>query len=277
MNGNLRWFLFRLGKEPPLRLLVKTILMQLKVSVKTRALWDISERPAYLMSVLTAAQQAVKQNVPEICVIEFGVAGGAGLVTLEREAAAVEKETGVKIKVFGFDIGAAGLPSFIGDYRDHPDAWQPGDYPMDEKLLRSRLTNRTTLVLGNVGETVPDFFKNFQPPPIGFVSFDMDLYSSTRDALQILTHPDAKLLWHVPLYFDDIGFVFNHKFAGELLAIEEFNQKSENVKIDRWREAGAGRPFHENPLLERLFVAHDLSAISNVVLKRSVEKLPLTD
>jgi hypothetical protein len=26
-----------------------------------------------------------------------------------------------------------------------------------------------------------------------------------------------------------------HRFAGELLAIEEFNARSKDVKIDRWR------------------------------------------
>ena len=168
----------------------------------------------YLLGVLTAAEQALKQRVSEISVIEFGVAGGVGLVALQREAEAVERETGIGIKVYGFDMGAQGLPNFIGDYRDHPDGWQAGDFPMDERLLRPRLTSRTTLIIGNVRDTVRGFFKNFQPPPIGFVSFDLDLYSSTREALQVFTVSDKRMLWHVPLYFDDIEFLFNHKFAG---------------------------------------------------------------
>ena len=92
---------------------------------------------------------------------------------------------------------------------------------------------------------MPGFFASFQAPPIGFVSIDLDLYSSTRDALRLLALPDKRMLWHVPLYFDDITFLFNHKFAGELLAIEEFNRDNALVKIDRWYGARTGRPFPE--------------------------------
>lgn len=274
--GESKWrVLNRLGMEPPFRIFVKALLKQLSVSAKTRALWDLSKRPHYLLGVLTAAEQALKQKVSEISVIEFGVAGGDGLVTLQREAEAVERETGIGIKVYGFDMGPQGLPTFIGDYRDHPDGWQRGDFPMDEPALRSRLTNRTTLILGNVRDTVSGFFKNFQPPPIGFVSIDLDLYSSTLDALQIFTLSDTRMLWHVPLYFDDIEFLFNSKFAGELLAIHEFNEQSSQVKIDRWYGVKAGRPFSERLFLENLYVAHDLETISKVVLEREVAVLPL--
>ncbi|WP_417911310.1 hypothetical protein [Candidatus Electronema sp. PJ] len=276
MDTSRWWFLGRLGMEPPFRLLVKALLRQLNVSVRTRALWDISKRPTYLLGVLTAAEQARKQKISEISVIEFGVAAGDGLVTLQSEAEAVERETGIGIKVYGFDAGPQqGLPAFIGDYRDHPEAWQPGDYPMNESALRALLTKRTTLILGNVKDTVPGFFQNFQPPPIGFVSFDLDLYSSTKEALQIFCVPDKKMLWHVPLYFDDIDFLFNHKFAGELLAIEEFNQESSQVKIDKWHGVRIGRPFKEMSFLEKLYVAHDLEAISQVALNRHVAMLPL--
>ena len=36
---------------------------------------------------------------------EFGVAGGAGLVNLERIAELVEQKTGVGIDIYGFDTG----------------------------------------------------------------------------------------------------------------------------------------------------------------------------
>src|SRR5262249_16807684 len=151
--------------------------------------WDISARPAYLLGLVMAANQARIENRPEICAIEFGVAGGNGLLALQSEAEAVEKESGIAIKVYGFDMGSGGLPEFIGDHRDHPEKWRPGDYPMVEDALRSRLTPRTTLILGNVRDTVTGFFDGHQPPPIGFVAFDMDLFSSTRDALRIFTDP----------------------------------------------------------------------------------------
>jgi len=274
--SKLGWNLItRLAMEPPFRLAAQALLKQLNVSVRTRALWDLSIRPQYLLGILTAADQARKQGVGEISVLEFGVSTGEGLVALQQEAEAVERETGIGIKVYGFDMGPQGLPSFIGDYRDQPDSWRPGDYPMNETALRARLTGRTTLILGNVEVTVPEFFKKFQPPPIGFISFDVDLYSSTRDALQLLTRPDKSMLWHVPLYFDDIEFLTSYKFAGELLAIDEFNEHSRHVKIDLWYGVKPKRPFPERQFLEKMYVAHDLEAISKVVLTREIVTLPM--
>jgi hypothetical protein len=133
----------RLSAEPPLRVLAKALLARLNVSVATRARWGISPRPAYLVGVLAAAEQARRQEVPEISVIEFGVAGGLGLVALQQEAEAVHRALGVAIKVYGFDMGPDGLPSFIGDYRDHPDAWRPGQFAVAP--VRRLLTDRTTL------------------------------------------------------------------------------------------------------------------------------------
>jgi hypothetical protein len=268
-------FWTRLAMEPPFRVLARAVLGRLPVSVKTRALWELSSRPAYLLGVLTAAGQARKQGVREISVIEFGVAGGNGLVALQSEAEAVERETGVAIRVFGFDMGAAGLPDTSGDHRDHPDAWRPGDFPMDESALRARLTDRTTLVLGDVAATVARFFQDHQAPPIGFVSIDLDLYTSTRDALEIFLLPDSRMLWHVPVYFDDIEFLFNHRLAGELLAIDEFNARNGPVRIDRWYGVKAGRPFPERDFLDKLYVAHDLRGTANAALERAPVALPL--
>jgi hypothetical protein len=156
------------------------------------------------------------------------VAGGNGLLALEEYAAMVEKETAVKIAVYGFDTGA-GIPEMCGDYRDHPDQWRPMDYAMDEQSLRQRLSNRTTLLIGNVAQTVPEFVDNLQHSPVGFIAIDLDLYSSTRDALQIFLLPGKRMLRKVAMYFDDINFIFNHKFAGELLAIDEFNDNNNVV------------------------------------------------
>lgn len=273
--GRIAEGLARLGAEPPLRILVRAALARLPVSAETRALWDVSARPQYLLGVLTAAKQARRQRVSEISVIEFGVAGGDGLVALQREAEAVERETGVGVRVYGFDNGRGGLPDPIGDHRDHPDVWRAGDYPMDEDALRARLSDRTQLLLGNVRETVPDFFSATGAPPIGFVSIDVDLYSSTRDALRVLALPDTRMLWHVPMYFDDIEFVFNSRFGGELLAIDEFNRDHENVKIDRWYGLRGERPFPERPYLEKMYVAHDLAGVSGAVLERDAALLPL--
>jgi len=266
--------LTRLAMEPPFRIVARALLKRLPVSIETRALWELSARPAYLLGVLTAAKAARSQGVDEISVIEFGVAGGSGLLALQAEAAAVERATGVGVKVFGFDSGG-GLPELIGDYRDHPDAWKPGDYRMDVEALRTRLDPRTRLVLGRVEETARSFVADHDPPPIGFASIDLDLYSATAAALAVFEGEERRMLRQVPLYFDDVEFLFNHRFAGELLAIDEFNARNANVKIDQWYGVRDGRPFPERAFLSKMFVEHDLEAISGVELERSARRLPL--
>ena len=262
--------------EPPFRLFIRALLKAVPASVSTRALWDISDRPQYLVGVLYAARRALRNGVGEIAVIEFGVAGGNGLLALEREAGAVEQEFGVAIKVYGFDNGPAGLPAFIGDHRDHPDKWRPGDFPMDEPLLRSKIGPRTSLVIGNVAETVPRFFDDPNVPPVGFIAFDLDLYSSTTHALRILSMPGRRILDHVPIYFDDTEHSVSHRFAGELLAIDEFNRTNDHVKIDRWRGLKSDRPFPEASYLQKMYMAHDLEAISARALDRGPLQRPLS-
>ena len=82
-------YAYKVLKEPPLRLLVKSLIALFPARASTRMLWDASPRPSYLAGVWLAAQQAHAQGIDEICAIEFGVAGGNGLVCLQREAAAV--------------------------------------------------------------------------------------------------------------------------------------------------------------------------------------------
>lgn len=266
--SKLKLFGSRLAQEPPIRLFSRYLVKRFASSIRTKARWDAVARPHYLMGILTAADQAIREQRPEICAIEFGVAVGNGLVALQEYAAAVEQETGIRILVYGFDSGK-GIPEGSEDFRDHPDQWCTGDYRMNEEHLRRRLTSRTTLVLGDVEETVPKFVAAMQAAPIGFLAMDLDLYSSTRAALQVLTLPEKMMLRRVPMYFDDVRFFFNHKFAGELLAINEFNQLQPDVKIDVWRGLPDGRVFFENPWLRNMYVAHDLAAISKVKLSRA--------
>lgn len=267
--------LVRLAMESPFRIITRALLKWLPISARSRSLWDISPRPAYLLGVLAGADQAAKERETDICVIEFGVAGGEGLLALEEAARIVEKETGVNITVYGFDNGSQGLPNLSGDYRDHPDFWKAGDFPMDVDLLKSRMSPRTELIIGDVAKTVSNFVTNIQKVPVGFAAIDLDLYSSTRDALLIISHDSKKMLKHVPLYFDDIDFIINHKFAGELLAISEFNQINSEVKIDRWYGVKWERPFPERSFLDKMYVAHDLKTISETSLNRDNVSLPL--
>jgi hypothetical protein len=88
----------------------------------------------------------------------------------------VEQETGIKIEIFGFDMGT-GLPP-PRDYRDLPYLWQSGYYRMEKARLEERL-QRSKLWLGPVTESVTGFLETFgsnPPPPVGFISFDLDYY-----------------------------------------------------------------------------------------------------
>ncbi len=254
----------RLAAEPPFPAGVYGAAGHLlPVSVRFRARWDVAPRPHYLVSTLFAADQAKLENLSAISVVEFGVGGGAGLLQLQRAAAAVTRETGVSIRVFGFDSGA-GLPEFNGDYRDFPDVWQKGWYGMDEMKVRAMLDPRTTLVIGDVRDTVPRFLTEHNPPPIGFVAVDLDLYSSTAGALQLLSSPDRRMLKHVPVYLDDIHMDRTHRFGGELLAVDEFNEQNDDVKIDSWRALPIHRPFRDAGWLSQMWMAHDLAAIGRI-------------
>ncbi len=267
-------FLARLMEEPPFRLVAKALVKRFSSDIRTISRWDAAERPNYLLGVLRAADQALESNIKEISVAEFGVAGGAGLLCLQSYAERVQAATGVKIHVLGFDTGE-GLPKGTGDFRDHPEIWSPGDFPMVWDQLRPRLGPQTQLVLGDVAHTLADFVKNQLPAPVGFISIDVDFYSSTRDALRILSMPERKTLFRTIIYLDDVETMLYHRFAGELLAVEDFNRDTPGVKIDRWRGVRSRRPFHEEVWLDRMYVAYDLEAIDRMGYDQARSKLVL--
>jgi hypothetical protein len=185
------------------------------------------KRPYYLWGVLQGAALAKVLGIPRIAVIEFGVAGGAGLLSLERCAELVEGLIGIAIEVYGFDTGT-GLPK-SNDYRDVPYMWKKDYFPMDTAELGRRL-QRAQLKLGVVQSTLPDFL-NSNSAPAAFISFDLDLYSSTRDALQVLEATPQRLLPRTFCYFDDILGYGMCEYNGERLAIAEFNANHSDRKV----------------------------------------------
>jgi hypothetical protein len=243
--------------EPPFRSIVKAAVRYLPVSILTKDRWNAADRPQYLAGIVYAAMQAKRERKRSISAIEFGVADGHGLVVMQSHAAAVERETGIRVLVYGFDNGD-GLPEGTNDHRDHPDIWQAGDYRMNIPALRGRLTERSKLVLGDVRTTV--LSERFDAP-IGFMSMDLDLYSSTVHALGILTRSEVPRLNRVAMYFDDLSDHYNHQWAGELLALNEFNARTVDVKIDRWRGIQFNRPFHEAPWIQGMYIAHHLAGL----------------
>lgn len=184
-------------------------------------------RAPYLWGAYCTAFVAKELGIKRISMIEFGVAAGGGLLELEEIAAAAERDTGVTVDVYGFDTGT-GLTK-PQDYRDLPQLWSEGDYGMDHDALRARL-QRAQLILGPVEDTIADFIAS-QPAPVGFVSFDLDLYSSTMDAFNLFDAPEDLLMPRVYCYFDDIIGYSHSDFNGERLAISEFNQAHEMRKL----------------------------------------------
>jgi len=135
--------------------------------------------------------------------------------------------------------------------------------------LRARLLPGTELILGDVRQTVPEFVSR-QLCPLGFLAMDLDLYSSTKQAPEILRLPNSKMLRRVFLYFDDIFLPENHRFGGERLAIDEFNDENQFVKIDRWYSL-CDRIFRDRRWVQQMYVAHDLTAINNFHSNRAVQ------
>jgi hypothetical protein len=188
-------------------------------------------RPNYAYLVYQAARLAARLGQPRVSILEFGVAGGEGLLALESHAKQVEMLFPVKIDIYGFDTGK-GLPEAL-DYRDLIYHWKPGFFEMDISGLTARL-KKARLILGNVSDTIGRFFEQHHPAPIGAVSFDVDFYSSTVMALKLFDANPSHFLPRAFCYFDDIiggPTELYGDFTGMRLAIHEFNEDHPNVKL----------------------------------------------
>jgi hypothetical protein len=236
-------------------------------SFRDRVRFDLVDRAYHAFGLLTAADVAKFAEIDEFVAVEFGVAEGAGLRNLADVAAQVTEETGVRVRLVGFDSGG-GLPEPL-DHRDHPEIWSAGDFAMpDAEAIRAALPRGSELVLGPIASTLPSFLERFDGPPIGFVSFDVDFYSSTVDALALFEVDAQQLLPVVVSYFDDIlgglariGSLFRNEAAGQLLAIKEFNAQHElkgQRVIDPIRILRYRRPFDREPWIERMYALHVL-------------------
>jgi hypothetical protein len=199
---------------------------------------------------------AVRLGIPAISVVEFGVAGGRGLMALESIAKEVNQALGVNITIYGFDSGE-GMPAPV-DYRDLPHVWDQGFYKMDQAALKASLKS-ATLILGDVADTVPAFLETPDVPPVGFVAFDLDYYSSTRVALQLFEGESESHLPRTYCYFDDIMWpeiACHNEYMGELCAIREFNLKHTHLKLSPINMLSHMRP-HPAAWNEQMYVLHD--------------------
>lgn len=221
----------------PLRTTARKIIKGLSLGSYTQRL-EIGavERPHYGYCLYHAAELARRLGYRRMSVLEFGVAGGNGLVNLEYHAGEISKLVSIGIDIYGFDT-AEGLPEPL-DYRDLPYHWSKGFYRMDLPKLKARL-KKAQLVLGDIRDTSRAFFEKFKPAPIGAISYDLDFYSSTVAAFGMLEAGEQYYLPRVFCYFDDIigtETELYNDYTGMRLAINEFNASHEDAKF--------GLPYH---------------------------------
>ncbi|GJD75264.1 hypothetical protein [Methylobacterium goesingense] len=224
-------------------------------SYRAKVAFDLMVRQQYAFPVLFAADEAKKLGLKRIQVLEFGVATGAGLLNLCDCAARTEAETGIAIEVVGFDTGS-GMPPAI-DYRDMPEYFQEGDYPMDFEALRRSLPGRCRLLIGDVAETIPAYLASVTAEaPVGFISVDVDYYSSAVNTLKVLDGRPEQYLPLLPVYLDDVGMDGANPWNGELLAAAEFNARQPMRKIAPFNLLRSKRVFKNAQWIDRMFTAH---------------------
>ena len=241
----------------PLHLNAISLLVWAVGSYRAKIAFDLVVRQWNAYAILKAADQAKALGISRVSLVEFGVAAGAGLMNMAEIAARVTRITGVQFTLYGFDTGA-GLPP-PADYRDHPDLYQRGECGMDLVALRRALPANAHLVLGDLADTVRPFITALPPTePIGFVSVDVDYYSSTVSALRLLAAGPEKYLPVTTMFFDDINNERHTRACGELLAIDEFNRAHRLRRIEQHPFLENSRVFRRADWIKHIYYLHVL-------------------
>jgi hypothetical protein len=235
--------LFRiLGYDKPLRLAI----------LKIATLKFKKFRPHYETIILESAIEAKKIGYKKISILELGVAGGNGLIALEKYKKKVEKFTNIKINIFGFDTGE-GLPKTQNKF-DLPYYWSEGDFKIDKEKIEKKIKSK--IYYGDIKDTFEKFIES-KPEIISAIFLDMDYYTSTKNFLDLISRYKDSFAPRVYFYFDDI-FSTNHhinEHNGELLAIKEFNEKNLNIKIGKSINSSSDFKF---PIAkEKLFIMNN--------------------
>jgi hypothetical protein len=241
----------------PLHLNLLSIPVALFGTFRARVAFDLVVRQQNAYCILASADLARSIGIDEVTLIEFGVAGGAGLLNICNIAESVSKHTGVRFRIYGFDTGA-GMPP-PKSYRDHPELYQQGDFPMDFAKLRRALPANCQLILGELSESVRPFLASMRADaPLGFCSIDVDYYSSAVDALTVLTGAPENYLPRVLLYVDDIHEESHNSWCGERLAIREFNQSHAMRKAEAHVFLRTKRLFRNAAWIDHIMTLHVL-------------------
>tara|TARA_B100001057_G_scaffold500685_1_gene617142 strand:+ start:5460 stop:6296 length:837 start_codon:yes stop_codon:yes gene_type:complete len=200
--------------------------------ISTEVKLNLNTKPPYAYCMYHSALLAKKLNIKKISVLEFGVAGGNGIVQIEKIAEKIINELGIQIEIYGFTL-KDGLQNPV-DFRDLPYWWNFGLYPTLTDDLDTKIKKTTKIIYGDVKDTTKTFFKQYNPAPIGVIFNDLDYFSSTLNSFEIFNNEDHFYLPRIFCYFDDIvgteKEMFN-EFTGELMAINKFNENNDQKKI----------------------------------------------
>lgn len=248
-----RIFLERLTE--PLHLNLLSLAVLIGGTTRARIAFDLIPRQHLAYSLLFAADQAKRLGIRKLTAVEFGVAAGAGLLNMCEIASRVTRVSGVEFSIVGFDSGT-GMPP-PRDFRDHPEYFAEGDFPSDTSALARKLPPNASLRIGDVSRTVPEFFQTLtNAAPLGFAAIDVDYYWSTRECLAVLLGSPDCYLPVTPIYLDDVEEVGMNRWAGELLAVDEFNAENALRKIAPLNFLRQRRIFRNAKWIEHMFALH---------------------
>uniref|UniRef100_UPI00404AD41C hypothetical protein n=1 Tax=Gelidibacter sp. TaxID=2018083 RepID=UPI00404AD41C len=251
----------------PLHLNFIAIFVAIFGSFKQKVAYDLIIRPQHAFGILEAAENAKKIGLKKITIVEFGVANGAGLMNMIEVSKRVTKTTGIEIVLYGFDTGT-GMPPPV-DYRDHPEYYNEGDFPMNKSLLEEKIRNKAHIFFGPIKETLQELQSQLSADaPIGFVSVDVDYYSSTIEVFELFKIEATYFLPLTYVYFDDIFMPNHNEKCGELLAINEFNAANTLRELSYHRFFENRRLFKNAHWVKQLYYFHVLDHEHRSKLKR---------
>jgi hypothetical protein len=212
-------------------------------------------RPHYFSIIHDSFEAAKVLKYNNISFIEFGVAGGNGLLSLEKYSKKSKKRFNINYNIYGFDFGDnLGLPKTT-EPKDMPFFFSSGLFKMDIDRLKRKL-KISKLILGDIKNTLPSFRNEKNIGKIMAIFFDLDYYSSTKEALNIFNFDDTLFAPRVWCYFDDVHSPAND-FNGVHAAINDFNILNYNKKFVR--DYGSVMNYKFGPFYEEVYIMHNFS------------------
>lgn len=149
---------------------------------------------------------------------------------------------------------------------------------MNHEALQRSLPDNAQLVIGEINGSVAPFLETVTADaPVGFVSIDVDYYTSTRDSLAVLDGKASQYLPRVQIYLDDVEHPSHNSWCGERLAVQEFNARNELRKIEQHAFLKSYRIFRNARWIDHMFTLHVLDHPSRTTLFQDRPSTVLTN